>query len=177
MTRFYTRYRYVTYIIRKLRFWSFIWVKLDFCRSISSWDIIDNVRKSFFKFCKNSAKLTGIFYENFRYIRKFSKNWVDRKMLKTKYIFIWILGGVYFITFFDLATFLLIYFFYEVRPKKCQSTFFNKSLIIKMFDNLKSKVYRANQMDLIVSSNLKLINKNVLKNFSIKKIDFRRLEI
>ena len=88
-------------------------------------------------------------------------------MLKTKYFVIRILGGVYFITFFDLATFLLIYFFYEVQPKKCQSTFFNKSLIIKMFDNLKAKVHRANQMDLLVSSNLKLINKNVLKKFSI----------
>ena len=42
LVRFYTRYRYVLclYIIGKLRFWSFIWVKLHFCRSISSWDML-----------------------------------------------------------------------------------------------------------------------------------------
>ena len=54
MARLYTRYRCVLYIIGKLRFWSFIWAKLHFCRSISSWDTIANLKKSFFK---NSAKL------------------------------------------------------------------------------------------------------------------------
>ena len=54
MARLFTRYRYLLYIIGKLRFWSFIWAKLHFCRSISTWDTIDNVKKSFFE---NSAKL------------------------------------------------------------------------------------------------------------------------
>ena len=40
------------YIVGKIRFWSFKWVKLHFCRYISSWDTTHNVKISFCKFCK-----------------------------------------------------------------------------------------------------------------------------